>query len=167
MQIVVLGDIHDRIRNLDKTLAVITADHNPELLICTGDVGNASTLLRLSQLFPGEIHAVTGNEDDEAEMKSAIGHERLLKVYWHGLTGRLTLDKRHVAFTHKHKDADVLLTENRFDIVFYGHSHQAKLEHHGATWVVNPGDIQGRFGQNPSFVLYDTVTNEPTLHTVD
>lgn len=165
MQIVVLGDIHDRIRNLDKVMLEVSK-HAPEVMICTGDLTTPSTAQRLAELFPKEIHLALGNNDDELDIKRTIDRERLLKVYYHGLTGRLTLDKKHVAFTHKSKDAESLLTDDRLDAVFYGHSHEARLEQRQSAWLVNPGDIQGRFGRNPSFVLYDTATGEPTLHEV-
>lgn len=173
MLIVVLGDIHDRVRNLEKVLADV-ANHDVRVMICTGDINTPETLTYLARGFDGEIHVAWGNNDVENDLKATIDRERLLKVYYHGLIGRLTLEKKHLAFTHKPKEAESLLAENRFDLVCYGHTHEARIERvetgtlpsQGKAWLVNPGDIQGRFGRAPSYVLYDTATDEPTLHEV-
>ena len=165
MLIAAFGDIHDRVENLDAALERVAAD-GAETILCTGDVGAASLLPRMAGGFPGEIHLVLGNIDDELEIKRTIEAERLLKVYYHQLIGRLTFDKKHVAFTHKPKDATALLEEQRFDVVFYGHTHEAKTEQQGKTLLVNPGDLQGRFGATPSYALYDTATSEIRLQQI-
>ncbi len=165
MLIACLSDIHDRVTNLDKSLELITRAR-ADVLICCGDLNSASMLLPMADNFPGEIHVVAGNNDDELEIKRTIDSERLLKVYYHRLIGRLTLDKKRIAFTHKPKDAESLLEEG-FDIIFYGHTHVAKIEQIGETWVVNPGDIQGRFGQAPSYALYDTADGVPALQSLE
>lgn len=170
MLIAVISDIHDRLDNLDRVLDDLT-HHAPDALIFCGDLNKASTLLYLAQSFPKEIHVTAGNLDSEDEIKQTIDRERLLKVYYHQLFGRLTLgaEKRHVAFTHKPRDAESLL-QTGFDIVFYGHTHEAKIEQPAeaaGTLLVNPGDIQGRFGRSPSYILYDTATAKPDLHIVD
>ncbi len=170
MLIAVISDIHDRLDNLERVLEDINR-HAPEMLIFCGDLSKNSTLLYLAELFPKEIHLVLGNTDSEDDIKQTIDRERLLKVYYHQLFGRLTVgaEKRHVAFTHKPRDAESLL-QTGFDIVFYGHTHEAKTERPAEspdTQLVNPGDIQGRFGRKPSYVLYETETNVAGLHTVD
>ncbi len=164
MRIVILGDIHDRVENLDRVLAAIQ-DHSPDVMLCTGDIGSAQTLTRLAQAFPKEIHLVQGNIDSEDEIKRTIDTERLLHVYYQGHIGRLTLDKKHVAFTHKPLDAQPLTKED-FDAVFYGHTHEAKTETLNGTLLVNPGDVQGRFGQDPSFTIYETETGTAETHPV-
>ena len=165
MLIACISDIHDHLGNLDKVMEAVRG-HQPDVLICAGDVTKANTLLHLADAFDGHIHLCQGNMDVEDEIKGTIEKTPLLSVYYHQLIGRLTLDKKHVAFTHKPRDAEALLNEN-FDVVFYGHTHEALLEKHGATCFVNPGDVQGRFGRTPSYALYDTESGEPTLHTID
>lgn len=165
MLIACISDIHDRIDSLDRVLERVRS-HGPDVLVCCGDLTKSATLLRLADSFDKEIHLAQGNMDVEDEIKGTIEKTPLLSVYYHQLLGRLTLDKKHVAFTHKPRDAEALLNEN-FDVVFYGHTHEAKLEQHGETYLVNPGDVQGRFGRAPSYALYDTESGKPTLHTVD
>lgn len=165
MLIACLSDIHDRVENLDRALTAIS-EHRPEALICCGDLSQPSVLQRMAGGFPGEIHTVLGNTDSEKDIKRVIGAERLLKVYYHQLVGRLTFAKRHIAFTHKPKDAEKLLEEHRFDVVFYGHTHEASVERRDHTLFVNPGDLQGRFGNTPSYALYDTDPSEATLHEI-
>lgn len=164
MRIVILGDIHDRVTNLDRVLESL-AGHQPDAMFCLGDVASAETLTRLAQSFPKEIHVVLGNVDSEDEIKRTIDTNRLLHVYYQGRIGRLTLDKRRFAFTHMPLDAEPL-TDEEFDAVFYGHTHTAKTETRNGTLLINPGDVQGRFGQDPSYTIYDTDTGTAETHTV-
>lgn len=164
MLIACLSDIHDRIDNLEQVLAEVKKK-NPDVLIYCGDLTRPETLVHLARGFGGEIHLVLGNLDSEEAIKRTIDTERLVKVYYHQSQGRLTFDKRRVAFTHKPKEAEDLLEED-FRVVFYGHTHEAGAEERHSTFLVNPGDIQGRFGQNPGYAVYDTVTDSVTLHEV-
>lgn len=164
MRIVILGDIHDRVTNLDRVLQAISV-HHPEAMFCLGDIAKPDTLVRLAHAFPKEIHVVQGNLDSENEIKRTIDTNRLLHVYYQGRIGRLTFDKRRFAFTHMPLDAEPL-TDEEFDAVFYGHTHQAKTETRNGTLLINPGDVQGRFGQDPSYTIYDTDTGTAETHPV-
>lgn len=164
MQVAVLADIHDQTENLDRTLAAV-AGHRPGVMLYLGDLASPETLVRLARGFTKEIHVVLGNLDSEDEIKRTIDTERLLHVYYQGLIGRLTLDKKRLAFTHKPKEAEDLLRQD-FDAIFYGHTHEAKVEERNGTLLVNPGDIQGRFANPPSFCIYDTATGAATIETV-
>ncbi len=136
-----------------------------EALICLGDLSLASTLVHLARRYAQEIHLVAGNTDDTAEIKATIDRERLLTVYFHQLHGRLTFDHKRVAFTHKPHDATSLRHQG-FDLILYGHTHQADVADTDGEIVANPGDIQGRYGQSPSYAIYDTKKGSVTLHTV-
>ena len=165
MIIAFIADIHDRLDNLELVLAEL-AQTDAEALIFCGDLTNSNILGRLAGGWDKEIHLCLGNGDIEDDIKATIDRERLLRVYCHQLIGRLTFGKRHVAFTHKPKDAAVLLADDRLDVVAYGHTHEALAEKHSHIWLVNPGDIQGRFGRAPSYALYDTDTDLVTLHDI-
>lgn len=108
---------------------------------------------------------MAGNMDDPEEIKRTIDTERLVAVYFHQLTGTLRLDSKRIAFTHKPRDAEVLLKED-FDIIFYGHTHDARIERRGKALLVNPGDVEGRFVRSPSYAMFDTRSGKAVLHPV-
>jgi predicted phosphodiesterase len=85
---------------------------------------------------------VLGNVDrDTVQLQRAVesaGH------VCHGRFGQLTFDKTRVAFLHG-DDARGLKTtidSGAWDLVCYGHTHQARIERGSATrLVLNPGAV--------------------------
>jgi putative phosphoesterase len=65
------------------------------------------------------------------------------------------LEGRKIAVCHKPEFAEGLATTGKYDVVFYGHTHEAKSKKVGETLLVNPGEILGGKGA-PSFAIYDT-----------
>ncbi|MEX1113180.1 MAG: metallophosphoesterase family protein [Patescibacteria group bacterium] len=165
MRIGILGDIHDNRANLAKVLSGMQAVR-PDLILCLGDLTEPSVLLPITQAFPETpLHLVSGNCDSDESIKCFIDKESLDGVHYHHLTGRLTLDDKRIAFTHKPRHAEVLLQED-FDVICFGHTHEPRLLSKEDTLLVNPGDVQGRFGERPGYAVYDTASGRAELKNV-
>jgi putative phosphoesterase len=121
-----------------------------DLILHAGDVGGPSTLERLREIAP--VEAVRGDHDGgmtELPLCREVAVEGRRVVIMHGnrtrlieepatLVGTLSLGTLWVAaglpahLKRLHPDADVIL---------YGHTHQARVDHLGGTMVFNPGAV--------------------------
>lgn len=50
-----------------------------------------------------------------------------------------------------------------YDVVVYGHSHEARTYKKGKTTVVNPGEVCGYLSGKSTIALLDTVTREAKI----
>ena len=92
------------------------------------------------------------------------GH-RALVVTLHDTFYEAELGGQHVAAVHFPELGKALAAGGRYDVVFYGHNHQQATEHVGKTWLVNPGEVMGRFGRS-TYVVYDTESGQVDVRQV-
>jgi len=161
MQIAVISDIHDNIWKLKDVLARIGETGARALLFC-GDFCAPFTLKQIADGFSGPVHCVFGNNDGDKWFltRIAAGADN---VTLHGELAELTLDGRSIAVNHYPHIAQGLAASNRYDAVFFGHSHERHLAQVGQTLLLNPGEVMGRFGPS-TYALYDTDTGQATVH---
>jgi hypothetical protein len=163
MLIAVLSDIHDNIWNLADALEQVRATGAGALIFC-GDFCAPFTLSQLGQNFDGPVHCVFGNNDGDPRLlvrnAQAAGNVTL-----HGQYAELDLGGRRIAVNHYPEIARRLAESGRFDLVCYGHNHEAQVERVGDTVLANPGEVMGRFGK-PTFGLYDGDTGRFELQEV-
>ena len=163
MIIAVLSDVHDNIWNLADALDKVKAAGAEALIFC-GDFCAPFTLTQIGKGFAGPVHCVFGNNDGDPFLllrnAAVVGNATL-----HGHYAELTLGGRRIAVNHYPEIARRLAESGQFDLVCYGHNHQAKVETVGSTVLANPGEVMGRFG-SPTFGLYDCGTGAFTLHAV-
>ncbi|MCB0245304.1 MAG: YfcE family phosphodiesterase [Anaerolineae bacterium] len=152
MLIAVMSDVHDNVWNLADALEKIRAAGASALIFC-GDFCAPFTLLQIGQGFAGAVHCVFGNNDGDPRLlmrnAAAAGN-----VTIHGQYAELELGGRRIAVNHYPEIARRLVQSGQFDLVCYGHDHQALVELVGDSVLANPGEIMGRFGR-PTFGLYD------------
>jgi uncharacterized protein len=67
--------------------------------------------------------------------------------------------------THYPQIARPLALSGQFDLVCHGHDHTQRLETHGRTLLVNPGEVMGRFG-TARYAIYETTAHQATLHQI-
>jgi putative phosphoesterase len=109
-----------------------------ERVLHCGDVGSPEVV----ELFaPWPTDFVFGNCDtNPKQLRSAI--ERAGKVC-HGEFADLDIEGVRVALLHSH-DRRLFVASvgsSRYQVVCYGHTHVAAIEHRGETLLVNPGAI--------------------------
>ncbi len=131
----VISDTHGRVR--PEVFPVLAGC---AVILHAGDVGGPHVVQELSVIAP--MHAVRGNVDDphdpglEAHVSIEIAGVRIHVSHGHEL-GSPTPERVAARY-----DADVLV---------FGHTHHAVVEHVGGRLVVNPGSAgPARFGSTPS-----------------
>jgi putative phosphoesterase len=135
-----IGIISDSHGHTHRTLSALRllGEFNIEALLHCGDIGSPV----IPSLIECPAHFVLGNVDEtEADELLAAcrdaGHEL------HGLMADLTIGARRIAATHGHhgKLLRAAVAGGEFDLVCYGHTHQAEKRRAGKTLVLNPGAL--------------------------
>lgn len=166
MKIAIISDSHDNLATLEKALTWLNKEEIKTVIHC-GDVCAPGTLKEMSRLFPGEIHLVFGNVDgDPYSMLKAKEKGELPNVVFHGDAGELNAGGKKLAFCHKPLPAQGLAASGKYDLVFYGHTHQPGEEKVGNCRIINPGTLAGMFSK-ATFAIYDTETDLLELKLVE
>jgi putative phosphoesterase len=106
---------------------------------------------------------VFGNNDAEREKL----RERFAQA-GHVIRGRFTeveADKLKIALTHGDEDDFLksLTSRGRYDVVVYGHTHEASITQQEDTLVINPGEICGYLTGKSTYAVLDTATRKARL----
>lgn len=137
MRIGVISDTHGHVANTWAAARLLKSLEVEQVLHC-GDIGTPA-IPKLLTAWP--THFVFGNCDHETEeLKEAIAAAGLT---CHGRFGELELAGRKIAVIHS-DDAKLFratIAGGHFDLVCYGHTHEAESHHEGSTLVLNPGAL--------------------------
>lgn len=157
MRLGIVSDTHGHVLNTMAAIRMLETLGVEEVLHC-GDICSTE----IPQLFTQwPTHFVFGNCDpNEAELSTAIvaAGQRC-----HDRFGDITLAGRRIALVHS--DNARLFRKAKtcglFDLVCYGHTHEAEQHHEGKTLVLNPGAL---YRANPhSIAIVDLATMEATI----
>ncbi|AEH44411.1 phosphodiesterase, MJ0936 family [Thermodesulfatator indicus DSM 15286] len=163
MLLAVVSDSHDAIPNLRKAVSLAN-EKEAEVLIHCGDLISPFMLLELSK-FKGEVHFILGNNPGDVWLLM----NRLKdfpKINCHGQHAFLNIDGLNIAVVHFPATAEGLAATGKYDVVFYGHSHEYEEQKVGETLLLNPGEILGKDGP-PTMILFDTVSKKVEKVTFD
>ncbi len=153
MQIAVLSDSHDNIRNLEKALNLVG---DAGQLVFLGDFCAPFSLAQIADAFPGPVDCVPGNNDGDMFLLMTVAFQAG-NVTFHNPVGVLSTPTGEIAFTHYPEVGEGLAATGKYRAVFSGHTHRFMQKQVGQTLWLNPGDIMGRYGE-PGFVLYNSDT---------
>lgn len=154
----IVSDSHDQVHYLERVVRFFNTQGVSFVVHC-GDWISPFTLSYFTSLN-APLYGVFGNNDGEK-----FGHTRVAQGLGLNLTMEdqlLVLDElgKHIAIYHgtAPKIVEALGKCGDYDVVFYGHNHQAKVELVGNTVVMNPGtllDVTNEVIQGASIGLYD------------
>jgi len=163
MKIAVMSDTHDHLENIRKALEIVRQEGCEAIIHC-GDLVAPFVLKELEQAkIP--VHVVFGNNDGDQFLlgQTAAASNGQITIY--GLLGRVEIDGVRIAFTHEGPFAEGLAATGKYDMVFFGHSHQHYHDRLGETILFNPGDVMGK-DQDPGFSIVDTRNRDITRMTI-
>lgn len=155
MKAMVMSDIHDNMQNLKAALS--EADKQGiSAIIFLGDFC-APPIFREIAKRNILLYFVFGNVDGE-QMQIAKEAAKMQHVAFERDLLEITLENRKIAICHKPEFAEGLAATGKYDAVFYGHTHEARVEKVGKTLLANPGEVHGSRGR-PSLGIYNTEDN--------
>jgi putative phosphoesterase len=165
MLIAVISDTHDNIPNIEKFLKW-AKENKIEMIIHCGDIAAPSMINELfAPLFGGEMHFVFGNVADREILPKVMTKYPNTKL--HGDSGELEIDGLRIAFCHRPEEAKGLAESNKYNLVFYGHTHKPGMETlPNNCQLINPGTLGGVF-QKATFAVFDTATKNIELKVLE
>jgi len=156
MKIAVMSDTHDHIGNVERAIEALNTLDVGALFHC-GDICSPFVIDRLAK-FKGPVHVVFGNNEGDRYTINNVS-KKFPNVKLYGEVGFVETEDGEVAFTHRPEFARGLACTQKYAAVFYGHTHRAKTEKIGATWLVNPGELMGLL-ETPGCTVFDLATGE-------
>jgi len=164
MKIAIISDTHDNIPNVEKFLSWAN-DNKIETIIHCGDLAAPSMLKEeFGPKFSGQFHFVHGNVADR-ELNEKVT-QQFKQITLHGDEGELVIDNIKIAFCHRPETAKNLAESDKYDLVFYGHTHKPWIEKINHCQLVNPGTLGGMF-QKATFAVFDTETKNLELKVLE
>lgn len=149
MKIAVFSDVHDNLLRWREAAEIIRAE-KIKIGFCCGDLGDLQTVDEVAGTFK-TLYLALGNMDFKLKEMTGLFPENLKFSFDFG---EIELEKRKIAFVHSNRLAKELTEPDRYDLVFYGHTHTPWEEKIGNTVLLNPGEVAGQFGK-ASFAIYD------------
>lgn len=161
MRIGVISDTHGQVTSTLAAVRLLESLDVAAVLHC-GDIGTPQ-IPKLLAAWPA--HFVFGNCDHEAaELRAAI---EAAGQTCHGRFADLELAGRRIAIIHS-DDARLfqeVKSSGRYDLVCYGHTHQAESHREGRTLVLNPGAL---YRANPhTIAVVDLAAMQTEIVTVE
>jgi len=161
MQIAIISDSHDNWLNIEKTIKYLNKQKIRIIIHC-GDVCSPLILGKIAQTFKGEqIHLAKGNVDGDIEgFKNMV--KKFPQIIYHGNAGKIEIEGLKITFCHFPTLAKKMAASQKYDFVFYGHTHLPWQEKINKTNLINPGTLAGLFTK-ATFAIFDTKTQEADL----
>lgn len=154
MHIAIISDSHDNLVRLDQALQIIKEKKIKTIIHC-GDVASYKTLEYLSKNFQGNILLSIGNVDEMHNLSKdniCLDNVQIFNSF-----GECEFENIKIAFVHFDDKARELAQTEKYDFVFYGHTHKPWEENIKNTKKINPGTLAGMFNRS-TFAIFDTKT---------
>lgn len=164
MLIAVISDTHDNIPNIEKFLAWAKANGIEQIIHC-GDIAAPAMIKELFGPAGIRFDCIFGNVADQELLPKVC--QKFPNTNCHGETGELELNEIKIAFAHQPEIAKDLATTNKYDLVFYGHTHKPWMETlPSGCQLINPGTLGGVF-QKATFAVFDTANKKIELKILE
>jgi len=165
MKIAIISDTHDNLASLKKALFFIKKEEIKVLIHC-GDIFKPETLKEGLKEFQGKIYIIFSEADASFSKIPQDSFNDLPKNKVFEKSGQIKIGGKKIAFCHFPEIARNLAESQKYDLVFYGHTHKPWEEKIGRTRLVNPGNIAGILFKS-TFAIYDTGTDKLELKILE
>ena len=152
MQIGVVSDTHNNIKNIEKIISLFNKE-DLSYVIHTGDITNSNSLEKFSRLNTKLIGVYGNNDRNEVGLQDIANKHSFL---FQEPPCRINLYDKNIAIFHEPDLIDKYLFENdKIDVVIHGHTHRYRHEVKKNTLIFNPGESAGIFGGNNAIGIVD------------
>lgn len=161
LKIGLISDSHDCLPKIKETVARLNAE-GVELVLHAGDY-SAPFVTSYYGGLKARMVGVFGNNDAERTLLRSMFAQKGHEI--RGEFAEVKANKLKIALTHG-DETDLLQSlsaSGAYDVVVYGHTHQAGITEQRSTLVVNPGEVCGYLSDKSTFAILDTVTRKARL----
>lgn len=166
MLIGVLSDTHDQIGRIKEVVAAFN-HRGVELAVHCGDIVSPFTLPYFAELHC-PLKAVFGNNDGDRFRHALFLEKAKFNFEFEARFFSFSIDGRKVALFHGDYSeiVEALVTCQKWDAVFHGHTHTATNQSVGKTLSLNPGtllDETSKTVKGASYAIYNSKTNQAEI----
>ncbi len=156
MKIGILSDSHDHVDYVRRANRRF-ADEGVEHVLHAGDYVSPFVLKEVLQ-SPGEFTGIFGNNDGDKVLLSGVAGGRI-----HPGPHELRVADHRILILHEPYALDAVAASGFYDLVIFGHTHEALIERKGRTLLVNPGELGGWLYGRATFAIYDSTNGEAEI----
>jgi putative phosphoesterase len=152
MKLGILSDSHDNLPALARIVERFNAE-KVDLVLHAGDFVSPFTAIPLGKLRAPLVGVFGNNDGDRLYLTQRF--EKIGTLYPGVHT--FEVDGLRVVLMHEPRSIDVLAASGAYDLVVYGHTHDADVRP-GRPAVVNPGEAGGWLSGRSTAVVFDAHT---------
>ena len=139
MIIGVTGDTHNNLKNI-KTICSIFNENATDLVLHTGDISLAKSLLAFKHLNCPLIAVLGNNDIEERKSLEEAATNFNCKIFEEPYF--MNINKKKFAVIHHPELISEEMTKTT-DFIVHGHTHRHRLEKVGNCMIFNPGECAG------------------------
>ena len=160
MKIGIIADTHDNLDAISKAVEIFNHE-GIDLLIHAGDFVAPFTEQPFRKLQAPLVGIFGNNDGDKLLLKEKYREKGVGELYED--PHELELATKKLIVTHRPKIVSALAASGRYDVIIYGHTHQAEIEHTSRKsgthsehiWIINPGECCGYLTGRKTVALLD------------
>jgi uncharacterized protein len=163
MKIGIFSDTHDNLKNITRAIDIFR-ERKVEALLHAGDFCSPFVFNIIEKIRPvcEKMYAVFGNNDgDKLLLTQKAGGLCVFKDILH----EVELGGRKIAVMHYPELAERFYREGSFDLVLYGHNHQALLQGTDRL-LLNPGTCSGYLAERATIAVAELDTLQAEIITL-
>lgn len=154
MLVGLISDTHDHLLNVEKAIKKFN-EKDVELVLHAGDYVAPFVIPRFKMLKAKMIGVFGNNDGDRELLKKKFSEHAGWEI--RGSFAEIKVGNVKIAMLHGNEEEllNALIENGSFDIVVYGHTHNAEIYRKGETLVVNPGEACGYLTGKSTIALLD------------
>ena len=160
MKLGIIADTHDNLDAIREAVEVFNHEEI-EIVIHAGDFVAPFTE-KPFRMLNAPLVGIFGNNDGDKLLLKEKYHEKGVGEI-HEDPYEFELDAKKIIVTHKPKIVDALAVSGAYDVVIYGHTHEAVIEKKGdkkEALVINPGECCGYLTGRKTVAILDLEKGE-------
>ncbi len=162
MKIAIISDTHDNVANLKKAADYIKKEKIKTIIHC-GDIFKPETIKEGLKGFEGKIHLIFSPADADFSKIPRDSFRDIKGVKVCEEFGEIKIKKGPlIAFCHFPEIVGKLAQTQKYNLIFFGHTHQPWESRIGKSRLVNPGNLAGLF-YKATFATYETKNDKLEL----